>query len=110
MIEADAVLAVKRQSALLALYMTDAEIKAQLADYVTVSGSTTTYDVSATAVACLQYVRGIIPQHKAIGQLTLIYEGIDKTIASLNGMGGSSSPGGNIPLTRPVLELGEQEE
>lgn len=112
MTEEDAVKAIKRQSALISMYMSDDEIKGQLADHTIISESATTYDILGAAIACLQYVRGIIPQHKSIGQLTLIYEGIDKTIASLNGLNGSgtSSAGGNVPLTKPLLELGEQEK
>lgn len=99
----DALAVVKRQSALIGQYLTDAEIAAQLADYTTTLAGVTTYNTTSAAIACLQYARGLVPTSKSIGNISLAYENIDRSIAGI-------SPGGNIPLTRPVFELGEQEE
>lgn len=97
----DAMSAVKRQSALIALYVEDSIILAIIGDYTTVDGAVTTYDISGAAVACLRYARGIVPTQKRVGELEATYEGIDNTIALILG------PGGSIPLTRPVYEYGE---
>lgn len=98
----EALLAVKRQSALIGQYMTDVEVTAMIVDYTTVVEGVTTYDVPGAAVGCLRYARGLVPISKTIGNISLAYESIDLSIAAID-------PGGNIPLTRPVFELGEQE-
>jgi hypothetical protein len=76
--------------------MTDGDILLFLPDFLV----DTEYDVTAAAVACLRYIRGVIPTMKKIGDIQLIFESIEATIAALN-------PGGVINATRPVYELGE---
>jgi hypothetical protein len=96
----EAMAEVKRKSALIALYVDDPTILAIIGDNTTVVAEVAVYDVSGAAVACLRYARGVIPTQKRIGDVQVYLEGIDATIASL-------SPGGNVPLTRPVYLYGE---
>jgi hypothetical protein len=108
----DAMSLVKRQSALIAQYVTDDIILAIIGDYTTVEDSVTTYDIPGAAIACLRYARGIVPTQKRVGEVEATFEGIDATINSIRAsstgaIGESSGPGGNVPLTRPVYEYGE---
>jgi hypothetical protein len=96
----EALASVKRQSILISQYLTDNEILLFLPDYIVTVDEVDLYDVTAAAVACLRYVRGIVPTMKKIGDITLMLETIENTIAALN-------PGGIINATRPVYELGE---
>jgi hypothetical protein len=97
-----ALAAVKRQSALIGQYMTDAEVTAAINDFTGSAVDVLAADIPSIAIGCLQYARGLIPTSKSIGNISLAYEAVDVSIAAID-------PGGNIPLTRPVFELGEQE-
>lgn len=111
MTQEEAILAVKAKALVIEKYMSDVQIGVLLAEHTTtetVDGvTTTTYDTSGCAIACLQSVRALVPLMKNVGGVSAMYESIDKTIYGL-------SPGGCISATRPyqsdVGELVEAEE
>lgn len=105
-----AVAAVNARSQLIGANLDDTTVKTILAEYTTSTTTdgvtTTTYDITGCAIACLRSLIGTIPTQRSIGGISYTNESITAAIAALSkGRGGMVSCYRASPLDEEETQL-----